>query len=159
MHVTDDRGQRVKLIPYRYLAITPGMPSPIPMNDRRLMYGERERAKFSKEVLIATSLACAISLAWFFAWRQIAWYLVNTFPLATTFNILATAVGCWLPIVVVSSWILQRAVRQKTSHIVVSHGFCASCGYSLADLIAASDGCTLCPECGSAWRIPAAKDE
>ncbi|TVQ31828.1 MAG: hypothetical protein EA376_07505 [Phycisphaeraceae bacterium] len=31
---------------------------------------------------------------------------------------------------------------------------CPSCARSLADLPAESDGCTICPECGGAWRIP-----
>lgn len=32
---------------------------------------------------------------------------------------------------------------------------CPSCGYSLHDLTPAPDGCTLCTECGSAWRVGA----
>ncbi len=30
---------------------------------------------------------------------------------------------------------------------------CASCAYSLGGATA-SDGCTVCPECGAAWRLP-----
>ncbi|MCA9306278.1 MAG: zinc ribbon domain-containing protein [Phycisphaerales bacterium] len=30
---------------------------------------------------------------------------------------------------------------------------CASCGYSLAELTMEDDGCTVCPECGAAWRL------
>jgi hypothetical protein len=30
---------------------------------------------------------------------------------------------------------------------------CPSCGYRLTDLVPEPDGCTVCPECGSAWRI------
>jgi hypothetical protein len=33
---------------------------------------------------------------------------------------------------------------------------CPSCGYSLGDLAAQPDGCTVCPECGAAWRLGAA---
>jgi hypothetical protein len=32
-------------------------------------------------------------------------------------------------------------------------GRCASCGYDLRTLTQAPDGCTLCPECGAAWRL------
>ncbi len=32
---------------------------------------------------------------------------------------------------------------------------CPSCVYSLVDLPIESDGCTLCPECGSAWKFEA----
>jgi hypothetical protein len=31
---------------------------------------------------------------------------------------------------------------------------CASCGYDLRGLPAAPDGCTVCPECAGAWRLP-----
>lgn len=31
---------------------------------------------------------------------------------------------------------------------------CASCGYSLAGIPREDDGCTVCPECASAWRVP-----
>ena len=30
---------------------------------------------------------------------------------------------------------------------------CASCGYSLKGIHADADGCTVCPECGAAWRL------
>ena len=32
-------------------------------------------------------------------------------------------------------------------------GVCASCRYSLAGCQAEPDGCTVCPECGAAWRL------
>ena len=36
---------------------------------------------------------------------------------------------------------------------------CPACGYDLHDLKAEVDGCTVCPECGAAWRIEASKTE
>lgn len=33
-------------------------------------------------------------------------------------------------------------------------GRCPSCAYPLPPGRAESDGCTICPECGSAWRMP-----
>lgn len=32
-------------------------------------------------------------------------------------------------------------------------GRCPACQYSLASLEPATDGCTVCPECGAAWRL------
>ncbi|HLP82761.1 MAG TPA: zinc ribbon domain-containing protein [Phycisphaerales bacterium] len=32
---------------------------------------------------------------------------------------------------------------------------CPSCDFSLMEITAEADGCTVCPECGAAWRIPA----
>ena len=33
---------------------------------------------------------------------------------------------------------------------------CASCGYPLAANGTGDDGCTVCPECGAAWKLPEA---
>lgn len=33
------------------------------------------------------------------------------------------------------------------------HGRCGACGYPVRDLPKAADGCTVCPECGAAWRM------
>lgn len=30
---------------------------------------------------------------------------------------------------------------------------CAACGYSIAEIEPEEDGCRVCPECGSAWRM------
>lgn len=32
---------------------------------------------------------------------------------------------------------------------------CPSCDFSLMEITAEADGCTVCPECGGAWHIPA----
>lgn len=34
------------------------------------------------------------------------------------------------------------------------HGFCTCCGYPLGGLAPERGGCTVCPECGAAWRLP-----
>jgi hypothetical protein len=33
-------------------------------------------------------------------------------------------------------------------------GLCASCGYAINAVTPGVDGCTVCPECGAAWRLP-----
>lgn len=55
------------------------------------------------------------------------------------------------------AWIVWwRTYRWLTTlgclRALVSAGFCGSCGYSIAGISAQSDGCTICPECGAAWR-------
>jgi hypothetical protein len=30
---------------------------------------------------------------------------------------------------------------------------CAACGYRLEGVLAEQDGCTVCPECGAAWKL------
>ncbi len=41
----------------------------------------------------------------------------------------------------------------------LNRAVCASCGYSLASLARAEDGCTVCPECGAAWKLPEQRNE
>lgn len=36
----------------------------------------------------------------------------------------------------------------------LARSLCPACGYSLAGSEPADDGCTVCPECGTAWRLP-----
>ena len=49
---------------------------------------------------------------------------------------------------------LPRArYRAHRRRILLHEGLCAGCAYSLRSLVAESDGCTVCPECGSAWRL------
>ena len=38
----------------------------------------------------------------------------------------------------------------------VAEGHCGSCGYPLLDSASDADGCTVCPECGAAWKVPMA---
>jgi Zn-finger nucleic acid-binding protein len=47
-------------------------------------------------------------------------------------------------------FILGRAVRET----LVAEGLCAGCAYRLHGIPAEDDGCTVCPECRAAWRVP-----
>ncbi len=38
--------------------------------------------------------------------------------------------------------------EEPPSHV----DLCLACGFKLDGLVEASDGCTVCPECGAAWR-------
>lgn len=38
--------------------------------------------------------------------------------------------------------------------VMVNHGHCADCGYSIKGLPPEADGCCVCPECGAAWKLP-----
>lgn len=37
----------------------------------------------------------------------------------------------------------------------LKEGYCPACGYSIAELESEADGCRVCPECGSAWKLDA----
>ena len=37
---------------------------------------------------------------------------------------------------------------------LLTSGICPACAYWIAGVPPESDGCTVCPECGAAWRMP-----
>lgn len=45
-------------------------------------------------------------------------------------------------------WVIPGAART-----ILRAGKCAACKYPVSNLEAASDGCTVCPECGAAWKL------
>jgi hypothetical protein len=46
----------------------------------------------------------------------------------------------------------RRSVGRAVA-LLLDHGLCAACGYSLAEISTQQDGCRVCPECGAAWRV------
>lgn len=151
MHTTDDRGNRVKLIPQRKLGIVPGLPSPIPMEARHRIWGEMQEHQLTRQNILATVLAIVVMCLIAIVWTHFAPKLLAPFKLSPIVQ--GIAMGMWpflaLPPFV---WFLTRANRVRIARTIVKHGYCASCGYSLAAIALAEDRCTVCPECGSAWR-------
>jgi len=43
-------------------------------------------------------------------------------------------------------------LRRVMADMIAANGYCGSCSYALTEITPGSDGCTVCPECGSAWR-------
>jgi len=159
MRGRDDRGKRIKLLPHRKLGIIRGLPSPIPLAARQRMYAQGQAVQWSREVLIALLLALVGVCIWGALWvvltpRIVHWITAPPMVKAVLMGVLPSAP---LPFVV---YTVIRAGRHRMARIVVRHGYCASCGYHLAGLTPAPppDGCTICPECGSAWRLTPAPE-
>jgi len=53
-------------------------------------------------------------------------------------------------------WRSSRAIRfKRVRSVMLKHRRCPHCGYDLRGLPAApEDHATVCPECGSAWKLP-----
>jgi hypothetical protein len=68
---------------------------------------------------------------------------------------LAAAVITWIAI---AAW-YQKLVIPERAGDMLRRGKCVSCDYSVADLNPDSDGCTICPECGAAWKLNARLQE
>lgn len=60
-----------------------------------------------------------------------------------------------LPASVAFIWTFVRMIKNPG---VATHRLerrlCGSCCYSIDSLPSEQDGCTVCPECGAAWRLP-----
>lgn len=71
----------------------------------------------------------------------------------------------WLNLLIpmgIAGWRIQSFRRFVASEIVVSRGAesrCFGCGYDLKEMHADADGCTVCPECGAAWKLNAPLSE
>jgi len=67
-------------------------------------------------------------------------------------NALFMFIGFGLPmglVVKFSGW----RTPQRAKRAVLAIGHCPSCAYRIFDIEAEPDGCTVCPECGGAWKI------
>ncbi len=59
-------------------------------------------------------------------------------------------------------WVLFSGIGRPADQakiLLLDEGLCATCARSLSGLSAEADGCTVCPECGAAWRIEANRAE
>jgi hypothetical protein len=59
---------------------------------------------------------------------------------------------------ILMSHLVPPDLRRISAQIVVAKGCCASCGYVIESLPPDPDGCTTCPECGAAWKLPPVQD-
>jgi hypothetical protein len=75
---------------------------------------------------------------------------INLFSFALS---LAPPSSVWIAVAVF--WFGTRNVRhQRIGTVMLRHLRCPHCGYDLRMLPAdPADGATICPECGSAWRL------
>jgi hypothetical protein len=49
---------------------------------------------------------------------------------------------------------VARLMRPYAFRAALAMELCPACGYSLTATTPESDGCTVCPECGAAWKLP-----
>lgn len=83
-------------------------------------------------------------------------FLMAQSPIATVISKLAiTAAGTlmvwWFVIPPFRHSLWSRRWRSQYKEM----GRCPACQYSLEAISPTLDGCTICPECGGAWRMPA----
>ncbi len=54
---------------------------------------------------------------------------------------------------------LQMINPERLVRLMLEHRQCPACDYNLRSLPMEHDGCTVCPECGAAWRMPREGDD
>lgn len=107
------------------------------------------------------------SLAWGAALGKLRYLLVIMPLLTITALIVPTVVfpltelqrgiilyGVGVPAIVGIFWMIRRTVAPRFVRELAARGVCGSCFYPLTALRPEGDGCTVCPECGAAWRLP-----
>lgn len=156
----DDRGRVVKLLDWRDLDVSNEREAEL----RRLIEsqftepaaGRPARITGTACVLIRMASVLAASFGVYFALGQMGvpqsaiWI-----PVALT-AILASLIP------IPSAWLInvllgRLAVRDQTDQLIawsLIRNLCPSCGYNLErlEVAAESDECTVCPECGAAWK-------
>jgi hypothetical protein len=53
----------------------------------------------------------------------------------------------------VTIFVVRRATTRRIANVYAHAGFCGSCGHDLRGATTEPDGCTICTECGAAWRV------
>jgi hypothetical protein len=156
VHCTDDRGKRVRLLPQHQLGIMPGVYSPIPLDVRTRLFGKGIDMSITRRSLVRQGLGLLAVIAWCGVWSGVSIFWLPALALPPAIKAIAIGAGGFLAVPPFMWWIV-RSHRREIARMVASEHYCASCGYSLREMSAAEDGCTVCPECGSAWRLDDAK--
>ncbi|MCB9842433.1 MAG: hypothetical protein H6812_04170 [Phycisphaeraceae bacterium] len=146
--VTDARGKRVQLWPY---VVPPrGLRERVGMKDDEVATLKRWLVH---DRLIHAAAVAGLNYA---MWRVLIEIWLGRNPRLTLGSLPVTM----LPILIalgffVFDWrkvIARSRERHQAALLLVRR--CASCGYSIKGLPSQDDGCTVCPECGAAWKLP-----
>lgn len=93
------------------------------------------------------------------------WFLPGMLILVgciATLSFLGVVIPSWLnwliyvvtfPLGFLSLRFFKVSILKWQAGCLVAINRCASCGYNLQKLPTADDGCTICPECGAAWKL------
>jgi hypothetical protein len=151
----DDRGRRVELLAPRAVHGLDSHPSTIPANIRSNILRAARRGSCVEQSLLslfAIGLLC-VGVPGTIGLVRSSAAAPGLSGASRLAMVGVLAVMCIVPVLVMFR---RRGIGLQRA--ITLHGYCATCGYPLAGLPVASDGCTVCSECGSAWRIRAAKD-
>lgn len=101
---------------------------------------------------LALLLAIPLLLVALWAWNGAVPRSVPAALRGMSFIVPVTATAAVLWLILRAGWVARtRGIVRG----LLAEGRCATCGYDIRGCRAEADGCTVCPECGAAWRVPA----
>ena len=105
------------------------------------------RIKLVERVFFIVAAVCALAVGGLFTYALLTGDLAGARSAKTVSMLYMTA----LP------WIIWFGVKRKRMRHVTTamlkHSTCPHCGYNLRGLPTDDDGCNVCPECASAWKL------
>lgn len=145
--VTDDRGRRVPLaamdLSTTGRAAGAGMTPLLDHPSDRNAPPQEDRRQAMRFALAAVPVLAATTVIPFVL---IVFKLISPWTLVPVMLVLGLIEGGIFVL------LLRRMHARRAARLIVGSGRCGSCNYTLQGLVAESDGCRVCPECGAAWR-------
>ncbi len=111
----------------------------------------RRRRTPEPDQLLASGAACSHPLARRLQHRALARDLALSAIALVAGSVLLVALGPLILAVIVLNHLARLSVAREVRLV---SAICPACAYSLTSSTPHDDGCTVCPECGGAWRLP-----
>ncbi|MCA9281698.1 MAG: hypothetical protein H6812_04165 [Phycisphaeraceae bacterium] len=147
---TDDRRRRVLL----FVNAVPDSAA-----REQLHLSDREVASIRKELSGYRAMGAALTMVVGYYLSMIFTVLITElFDIGQWFVQIATVVI--VAVILFALFVYRRSLSFSRPHLrraMIARSRCACCGYLLTGINAEEDGCTVCPECASAWRLPEPK--
>lgn len=146
--IHDDRGRAVRVI-------TPGWRALAPFLRTRGEAAARARAALALPPEFVWRLRAALVL-----FSASVYFSAVSGYRAVRAGTALTAWYTWTPVVQIALigftlWLLVRSARRHDEQVVsglLKAAMCPGCGYALGAIPPERDGCSVCPECGAAWK-------
>ncbi len=130
---------------------------PLPRKVQVAMLKEAEKARGAGRgimgmlavILVSLTPAALTFLPFFVSFVTNRRWLGTGWMFAVTFAMVPVAWGVmWL----ITPFALGRHQRTAAARAAVDAGYCAGCGYGIADIPVDGQGLSVCPECGAGWK-------
>ena len=151
VHLTDDCGNDCTLVPppdgWKAWRSLSGRQDPAALAEKSL----------NRATVVAGGLLCVVMVNGAVGITHFIFKSSSTALAAVAFGILLSGVLCWYYFVS-TLWFFRARYAERIKRAYKSAGRCPSCGYDLDSLGSENEALTVCPECGSSWRLTQADD-